>query len=1080
MQEEEPSWRLVRRAPQDAGPPRLDAAQRAVVEHPGGPLLVLAGPGTGKTTTIVEAVAARIARGEDPDRVLVLTFSRRAAGQLRERISARLGGTVREPLARTFHSYAFGLLRREAALRGEPAPRLLSGAEQDLVIRDLLRGDVEHDDAVPVGGPRRWPAALRPALLTRGFAQELRDFLLRCYERGIDADLLESEGARCGREDWQAAGRFLTQYAAVTALGQTGAYDPAELLRSVLALWQDEPELLERERSERAFVLVDELQDTDPVQVELLQGLAGGGRDLVVVGDPDQSIYAFRGADAGAIRRFPREFPTRWGEPAPTLALTTCRRSGPELLVASRWVASRLPGPRAHRDLHAAGDVSSRPAEAHVLRSQSQEAAYVASRLREAHLLEGVPWSQMAVLVRSTAGTLPLLRRALAAAGVPVGTLPEELRLVEQPAVAPLLLLLRAALDPAALDVPAAETLLTSALGGLDPLGLRRLRRELRRLELAAGGARGSGELLVAALREPADLVTLPEPVRRPAARLAGLLGAATASAAAGGSAEDVLWAAWSRSGLSQRWQRHSLAGGARGAAADRDLDAVVSLFEAAARFVDRLPAAGPLVFLDHLLGQEIPADSLAPRAPSGEAVQILTAHASKGLEWDLVAVAGVQEGSWPDLRLRGSFLGVERLLAATEAGAGQPPGGPDRGTPAADPLSAAAELRRLLEEERRLFYVAVTRARRTLLVTAAANEREGLQPSRFLEELDLLPHEATEGTAAAEQPRVPTEVPRALSLPALVGELRAVLLDPDPARAPLRVPAARQLARLAAAGVRGADPAEWYGLPALSDEQPLVEADALVPVSPSKVEAFTSCRLRWFLEHVGGTDGQRASQSIGNLVHAVAAGAGDPAQATEAALLERLEQLLAGTDLGRGWHARRQQERARAMVRRLASWLAQNSRELVATELEFEAVVGRARLRGRVDRLERDADGRAVVVDLKTGSSKPRKHDLAQHPQLGTYQVAVERGGFAALGPAVPGGGELVQLGVAGGRDGCVQPQPALGTSEDPAWAARLLESVAEGMAGSAFLAMASSACRSCPVQASCPTCDGGRQVGM
>src|ERR687891_2379392 len=175
-----PSVRLVRTPRAAVSAPVLDAAQRRVVEHRGGPLLVLAGPGTGKTTTLVEAVVDRIERdGVDPGQILVLTFSRRAAAELRQRIAQRLARTVREPLARTFHSYAFGLLRREAVQRGEQAPRLLTGAEQDLLIRELLRGDLDEL------GADYWPPRLRPALSTRGLAEELRDLLMRAVERGV-------------------------------------------------------------------------------------------------------------------------------------------------------------------------------------------------------------------------------------------------------------------------------------------------------------------------------------------------------------------------------------------------------------------------------------------------------------------------------------------------------------------------------------------------------------------------------------------------------------------------------------------------------------------------------------------------------------------------------------------------------------------------------------------------------------------------------------------------------------------------------------------------------------------------------
>ncbi|MGH3487953.1 MAG: UvrD-helicase domain-containing protein, partial [Actinopolymorphaceae bacterium] len=158
--ESAPAYRLVRRTHDRPAThqtaPTLDDAQRQVVEHRGGPLLVLAGPGTGKTTTLVEAAVDRIEHdGLDPARVLLLTFGRRAAAELRDRIAARLDRTIREPLARTFHSYAFGLLRGEAVLHDRPMPRLLSGPEQDLVIRDLLRGDVDEF------GAKDWPTRLR-------------------------------------------------------------------------------------------------------------------------------------------------------------------------------------------------------------------------------------------------------------------------------------------------------------------------------------------------------------------------------------------------------------------------------------------------------------------------------------------------------------------------------------------------------------------------------------------------------------------------------------------------------------------------------------------------------------------------------------------------------------------------------------------------------------------------------------------------------------------------------------------------------------------------------------------------------
>jgi len=342
------SYRLVRRgSAAKAQPPLLDEHQRRVVEHPGGPLLVLAGPGTGKTTTIVEAVVDRIEnRGADPERILVLTFSRKAAEELRERITGRLRRTTKSPLALTFHSYAYALLRRDAVLAGEEPPRLLSGPEQLLEVRRLLQGELQD-------GALDWPERLRPALATRGFADELRDFCLRAAERDYGPEELRQLGKLHGRPDWAAIGSFMDRYEERFALDPTPSYDYAELIREAAGLLAQE-EVRIREREAYDAVFVDEYQDTDPAQEFLLQHLAGEGRDLVAVGDPDQSIYGFRGADVRGILEFPERFPTRDGDPAPIIALQTCRRLPPAVLEATRRIARRLPavpGATHHRDL---------------------------------------------------------------------------------------------------------------------------------------------------------------------------------------------------------------------------------------------------------------------------------------------------------------------------------------------------------------------------------------------------------------------------------------------------------------------------------------------------------------------------------------------------------------------------------------------------------------------------------------------------------------------------------------------------------------------------------------------------------
>jgi superfamily I DNA/RNA helicase/RecB family exonuclease len=1051
---------LRRRAVPRAVPPPLDPQQRRVVEHPGGPLLVLAGPGTGKTTTLVEAVVDRVERrGVPVEQVLVLTFSRRAALELRERVTARLGRTTRSPLALTFHSYAYALLRRELAAAGGPPLRLLSGPEQDLEVARLLAGELED-------GGARWPEALRPALSLRAFRSELRDLLQRAQERGVDGRVLRALGEVAARPEWVAAAGFLDDYEGRFALDPSAeVLDHSGLVRAAAALLETDDDLRARERAARAVVLVDEFQDTDPAQVRLLQALAGDGRDLVAVGDPDQSIYAFRGADVRGVLEFPTAFRTLDGRPAEQVELRTCRRSGPVLLAASRAVASRLPAGRLGPGFRALRpDLSAVPGpgsvEVLLASSPTAEAALVADVLRRAHLHDGLAWSQMAVLLRSTPRSLAVLRRALLSAGVPVGVPAEEVPLAEEPVVRALLALVAAALRPGQVTENDALTLLAGPLVRADALAVRRLHRALREADLAAGGSTPAELLLVQALGDPGAALLLPDRAARPLTQAARLL-AVVRRAAVPGTAEDVLWAAWEASGLAPRLERDSHGGGTRGAVADRALDAVLALLDAAARYVDRLPLGSVLGFLDDVASQEVPGDTLAQRTPEGDAVRVLTAHASKGLEWPLVVVAGVQEGAWPDLRLRGSVLGADDLAALAQH---------------RDPATTASDRRAdLLAEERRLFYVAVTRARSRLVVTAVAGAEDGDRPSRFVEEL---------GVAVPERP-VP--VSRPLTTAGLVAELRHVAASS--ASPALREAACRRLALMAGASgtapwtaprVAAASPDRWWGLLPLSDDAPLVAADETVRVSPSKVEAFDTCSLRWFLESaVGVSSSSGPAQVLGTLVHALAELGSGPDALDEQALTARLDAVLPELDLGAPWAVRRRRDEAVEQLRKFLRWQRESGRELVGSELDVQVPFGeRAVVSGRVDRLERDAQGRAVVVDLKTGSSKPSRAELSRHPQLGVYQLAVALGAFAEEhGLTTPGGAALLQL--RKGRSADEQLQGALPDDDDPDWARALVTRVVEGMSAAAFPATVNEHCtRTCRVRSSCPAWPEGEGV--
>ncbi|WP_078900527.1 ATP-dependent DNA helicase [Streptomyces sp. SBT349] len=988
------AYRLVRAPVSDARAVAVDASQRRVVDHEGGPLLVLAGPGTGKTTTLVEAVGRRVDAGTDAERVLVLTFSRKAAAELRDRLTARLGGA--SPQATTFHSFAYAFVRaqQDRELFAEPL-RLLSGPEQDLYLRELLAG---HRELERAGRGIVWPDELRACLTTRGFADELRAVLARSREIGLDPDTLAGFARRTGRPDWEAAAHFLAEYLDVTQA--QGVLDYTGLVRDAARLAED-PETATAVRARYDAVFVDEYQDTDPAQAALLRALAGDGRDLIAFGDPDQSIYAFRGADVGGILGFPDTFRTRGGAPAPVAVLTTGRRSGAGLLAATRLLTrrmplARLPGDavRRHRALVAEREGGS--VEAHVYPTQGAELDNIADLLRRAHLEDGVAWSDMAVLVRAGARSIPGVRRALTAAGVPLDVAGDDLPLRQEPAVAPLLTALRLVAGEGGPDAETAARLLTSPLGGMDAADLRRLGRALRNEERAAGVAtpRPSDELIAEALAEPERLVTHDPAYAGGAQRLGPLLRKAREQLTGGGSAEEALWLLWEGTPWPGRLERAARRGGAAGRNADRDLDAICALFDAAARAEERTGGRGARNFLAELEAHDIAADTLAPRAVRPDAVRLMTAHRAKGLEWSLVVVAGVQEGLWPDLRRRGSLLEADRI-------------GRDG---LAEPLGHAA----LLAEERRLFYVAATRARDRLVVTAVRGADDGDQPSRFLGELGVEPEEVS------ARPRRP------LALAPLLAELRATTVDPAASPA-LREAAARRLADLAAlrdddghALAPAAHPERWWGLrePTRSPA-PVRDPDAPVALSGSALDQLVNtCSLQWFLGREVHADAPATTaQGFGNVLHVLAdevASGTTPADLS--VLMERLDTVWDSLAFEAPWQSRREQTEARAALERFLRWHVlqhTDGREPVASEAGFDVTLRAGehsvRIRGVLDRVEHDAEGRAYVVDFKTGRTRPTRREVERHPQLAVYQLALRHGEVTDATEVA--GAELVHL---------------------------------------------------------------------
>ncbi|MFG2621060.1 ATP-dependent helicase [Streptomyces sp. NPDC048507] len=1143
------AYRLVRGGPGRVAPPVLDAAQRAVVDHTRGPLLVLAGPGTGKTTTLIEAAAARVEAGTDPARVLILTFSRKAAVELRDRAALRLGG-ARAPQATTFHSFCYGLVRahQDHELFADPL-RLLSGPEQDVTVRTLLDGQRRL-------GSIRWPDDLRAALTTRGFADEVRAVLARARELGLGPGALSDFADRIGRPDWKAAAAFLSEY--LDVLDLQGALDYAELLHRAVLLAERTPSLA----SAYDVILVDEYQDTDASQLRLLRALNGPGGTLVAFGDPDQSIYAFRGADINNVLDFESAFPG-----ARVRALTVGRRSGAALLAATRLLTTRMPVPRlpsaavrAHRALEPVRDGGR--VEVYTYPTAGAELDNIADVLRRAHLEDGVPWRDMAVLVRSGGRTLPAMRRALIAAGVPAETDASGAPLRHEPAVAPLLTALRitaqaasaaalpgpdgavspaagSAADPAPhgagspdpsdgaalpasaapsggatepdagapagpaagggpqsaatdtapagrpgtgaavppgegwVGVEAAIELLGSPLGGMDAADLRRLGRALRDEERAAAVTvpAPSDVLLARALAEPERLTAHDPAYARGAQRLGLLLRKARELLQGGGTAEEALWTLWDGTPWPQRLERRARRGGTTGRNADRDLDAVCALFDTAARAEERTGGRGALNFLEQLDAEDIAADTLTTRAVRPDAVRLMTAHRSKGLEWGLVVVAGVQEGLWPDLRRRGSLLEADRI-------------GRDG---LAEPLTPGA----LLAEERRLFYVAATRARHRLVVTAVkAPAEDGDQPSRFLTELGVTPKDVT------GRPRRP------LAVPALVAELRATTVDPAASPA-LRDAAARRLARLAALTddedrplVPAAHPQRWWGLyEPTASTVPLRDRDRPVALSGSALDQLANtCSLQWFLGREVKADApSTAAQGFGNVVHVLAdevASGRTPADL--AVLMERLDSVWDALAFDAPWKSRQEKDNARAALERFLRWHTtdRGGRTSVATEHDFDVTLDAGeyavRIRGSMDRVEADPQGRAYVVDFKTGKGAPTRDEVDRHPQLAVYQLAVREGAvdevFDGLRPGT-GGAELVQLRQgAAKKDGGdevpkVQAQQPLDGGPSGAWVGDLLATAAGRVLDERFAPATGEHCKRCSFRSACSARPEGRQ---
>ena len=883
----------------------------------------------------------------------------------------------------------------------------------------------------------------------------------------------------------------------------------------------------------------------------------------------------------------------------------------------------------------------------YALASAQDEANLLAQLLLEDRIYGNRPYRESAIIVRSSAD-VARIRRVLSASGIPSRTSAALVPVRDEPAVRPFLdalsLLVYArkrgekALNPAVTgagyealspdeaeeimrksldDVIAEEnrsnplngansaiTLLTSRLGGASSMDVRRLRQQLRSVELQTGGHRPSDDLLLGALLHPETLPA--EGVGRAVHRIAAVLSAGRkAIARPDSTSTEVLWALWEASGLEKTWVAQTRGAGPEADAAHRNLDAMIGLFEAASRFDEQMRGAGAEQFLDFIDAQDLPMDTLAARGVRQDAVEILTPALAVGQSWRTVYVCGLQEGTWPNTTVRGSLLATGDLVDICDARMRRPapanPATPAEGEPAppARIRSYPERVRDTRHDELRMFAVAATRASTRLVLTAVRNEDEA--PGEFFD--FVVPTDAKN-----DSPEVPiTRVRRPATLRSLVAELRRTLVEdaltamsaedaelkntagsprpeahapdasapeaPDTAEDALNPEAAlnleaaafrfdaasRTLARLARVQAPGASPEQWWGLLPLSSTEPFFarpaqespengadgnapdEGRRTIALSPSRLETIHNSPLDWLVSAARAEAQTDLSRSLGTLVHAIAEEyPTGTLEQLQTALEERIGSL--GVPARREdeseeeyrervpWEAYALYERAKRMILRLSYYYRQHMGDAgwqnlgvegsfsvrVPVPFDPQGEVGEldALLTGRVDRLEeapeRDGTRRFVIVDLKTGKSKPDGTAVATHPQLAAYQIAVEAGAgeqleeryraeAAALEAGEPlpdtrpqeleytgytgrsAGAALMQVGVSDVNDDSkarLQVQPALEDNDE--WAVDLVQRAAELIAGAQVQTRhrEGNHGHGCRLPELCPICTRGRQV--
>ncbi|MFP3913958.1 MAG: ATP-dependent helicase [Actinomycetota bacterium] len=896
--------------------PQLLADDRdwdAAVSSTEGMQLVLAGPGTGKTQFLARRAAHLLSRTGDSHSLVVLTFSRRAAAELEQRITDLLPSPVSGSSASTFHSFAHRLVETHRHRQGLPMPVLLTGPEQVRLVSRLL----ESED------PGAWPAGFRPLLDSATFVGEVADFVMRCHERLIGPE--ELSGLAESRADWRALPSFLDRYR--RHLRQEGKLDYGALVAEAVEAARS-PELVAGIR----HVVVDEYQDTSPAQAVLAELLSAAGGNLCVAADPHQSIYSFRGADLDNVTRFHDRLARSGGR---LIELTRSYRVPATVLASARRLVE--PNPELP-SAPAQGAPQAGAVDVHTFDQRSAEAEWIASEVERLAVAERVPLPRMAVLVRSTRNLLPELSRALDRRRIPHDR--PDARLVDHPAVRMVADVVEAAVSPegsSQRDLAIRRLLLGPALGlsvGRErEIARRALRRSVpwpRLLSEEVPETRGLADLL----EDPTWATELP--------------------------AVDGFWRLWDDLGGLER------------IVADPERADYRSAWSTFARMLDRQAERDPGVSLAESLAATASGDFEAtPQlrfTRSGEdRLVVTTLHQAKGLEFEVVFIADAIDGVFPDTRKASSLLRGDLLS----------------GSPTAD---ASSQARRRLEEERRLAYVATTRARRRVVWTAttAGIDESDRRPSRFI--LTAAGLNSFQDVTAPDPDSREGFDP--LTPAAAEVRLRRILVDPGAS------PVDRLAALSVLAGHPGWDPMSFAGAaPPGPDHGVMGDSFRL---SPSQAALYDECPRRYALERrLRAVDTDSPYLRFGSIVHevleeaereALARGAG---RADAGAALRWLEEVwerhppFGPPPVDEAW-----KRRARELVERMYDEWPGGDDEPVALEMELDTTIGGVQWVGRADRVERSGQG-IKIVDYKTSRTPPPLREAARSLQLGYYVLA-------------------------------------------------------------------------------------------